>query len=228
MPRPLEGYDPMSDSNEQLDETQETADAAAEENVEETTETADTDHDDGDTADESEAKPPEGGKDDGFDRRRAEAKIRKANSEAANLRKRLKELEPLAKRAKELEDADKTEAERLQGQLAEAEKRIATLRDRAVISEVRALAADGFADKTDPEALLDLSTYVDESGEIDTARIESDLVDLLERKPHLGKPKTEPERKRPAPDRTQASSANKPTSQDPGDMFAGFVKSRLK
>lgn len=168
-----------------------------------------------------------------FDAARARAKIHKANQEAASLRKRLKELEPLAAKAKEYEDAQKTETERLQSQLTEREQEISKLRKRTVRSEVRALAAHSFADVTDPEAHLDLDGYIGDDGDIDTDRIKADLADLLERKPHLGKPKApepepeEPRRRRPAPDRTQASGANQQRTKDPADEFAGFVQSRL-
>ena len=89
------------------------------------------------------------------------------------------------------------------------------------------------ADVTDPEAHLDLDGYIGDDGDIDTDRIKADLADLLERKPHLGKPKApepepeEPRRRRPAPDRTQASGANQQRTKDPADEFAGFVQSRL-
>jgi hypothetical protein len=213
--------------NEQQNDAQET-----EATVEETEETTDATENDGDVGTNEGAdddKPQEGKpKADEFDAKRAQEKIRKANSEAANLRKRLKDLEPLAKRAKELEDAQKTEAERLQDQLKAAQDRAAAFRARAVKSEVRALAAGTFADATDPEAHLTLSDYVDDDGEIDTARIEADLAELLERKPHLGKPKAEPEKRRPAPDLSQASGANKQRkSADPAEEFAGFIQSRL-
>lgn len=165
-----------------------------------------------------------------FNEAQAKAKIHKANQEARRLRERLKALEPLAAKAKELEDAQKTEAERLQGQLAEREKELGALRARAVKSEVRALAASSFADATDPEAHLNLNSYLTDDGDIDADAIKADLADLLARKPHLGKPKptAEPEqRRRPAPDRTQASGANQTRVKDPADEFAGFVNSRL-
>lgn len=188
------------------------------------------DADDAGTSGDTDAddKPQEGKPaEEPFDAARAQAKIRKANQEAANLRKRLKELEPLAAKAKEIEDAQKTEAERLQAQLADREKQITQIRKRAVKSEVRSMAAEEFADKTDPEAHLDLDSYIGDDGDIDTDQIKADLADLLERKPHLGKPVKEAERKRPAPDKTQASGANKTRSKDPADEFAGFFKSQL-
>jgi hypothetical protein len=221
MPENEQQHDASAEQETEVEETEDSTDSG--DSTDEHGDDTGTDEgDDGDKSQEGKPKEPE------FDKKRAEAKIRKANSEAANLRKRLKELEPLAKRAKEIEDANKSEAEKLLGQLEAAEKRTATMRDRAVKSEVRAIAADLFADKTDPEVHLTLSDYVTDDGEIDTAQIEVDLAELLERKPHLGKPKAEPERKRPAPDKTQASSANgKRTSIDPAEEFAGIIQSRL-
>jgi hypothetical protein len=184
----------------------------------------------GNSEDTTADKPQEGkSAEQPFNEAQYKAKIHKANQEAANLRKRLKDLEPLAAKAKELEDAQKTEAERLQARLDEREKEIGALRVRAVKSEVRALAAATFADPTDPEAYLDLASYVTGDGDIDTEAITADLAALLERKAHLGKPKpAEPEqRRRPAPDRTQASGANQTRAKDPADEFAGFVNSRL-
>ena len=213
--------------NEQQTEAQETTDTTVDEQAEDTTGVTENASDDTSTDAGDGDKPQEGKPADEFDAKRAQEKIRKANNEAANLRKRLKELEPLAKRAKELEDAQKTEAERLQSQLEDAQKRISSLRSRAVKSEVRALASASFADPTDPEAHLTLSDYVTDDGEIDTDQIEADLAALLERKPHLGKQKPEPEKRRPAPDLSQASSANQKRKLDPAEEFAGFVTSKL-
>jgi alanyl-tRNA synthetase len=169
-----------------------------------------------------------------FDADRAKAKIHSANNEAANLRKRLKalekqnsELKPLAEKARKAEQENMTEVERLRAELTQRDEREAKTSARAVKSEIRAAAADLFADKTDPESYLTLSSYVDDEGEIDTTQIETDLTELLERKPHLGKPKADPPRKRPAPDPTQASSANNHRASDPSEEFAGFITSKL-
>lgn len=207
----------------------------SEQNTETTDETAETEEvatdvtESGDGGGEKDGgKPQEGKSAEEFDAKRAQDKIRKANNEAANLRKRIKELEPLAQKAQAAEDAQKTEAERLQSQLTDKEQQITKIRARAVKSEVRALAAATFADQTDPEAHLGLSAYVGDDGEIDTDQIKTDLAELLERKPHLGKPKAETGPRRPAPDRTQASGANQTRTKDPADEFAGFFKSRLQ
>jgi hypothetical protein len=173
------------------------------------------------------APEAEGSEEEPFDRARAESKIRKANSENKNLRERLKALEPLAQRAQELEDAKKSEQERLTEQLTAAEQRIQAVQQRAVRSEVKALAAADFADPEDAHAFLDLTTYVDEDGDVNTAAIQQDLKELLKRKPHLAKPvDTSP--RAPKADRTQGSSGNgNRTPNDPGEEFASFLNRSL-
>ncbi|KYK14279.1 hypothetical protein ACFZCM_03090 [Streptomyces rochei] len=173
------------------------------------------------------APEAEGAEEEPFDRKRAEAALRKKNSEAENLRRRLKELEPLAKKAKELEDAQKSDQERLTEQLTAAEKRIQTFQQRAVRSEVKALAAVEFADPEDAHAFLDLTSYVDDDGDVDTAAIQQDLKDLLKRKPHLAKP-TDTSPRAPKADRTQGSSGNgNRTPTKPEEEFAGWLKQAL-
>lgn len=157
------------------------------------------------------------------DVRKLREKNRKANSEAANLRKRLKELEPLAKKAKELEDAQKSAEERLSAQLQEEQTKRASLTQRAVKAEVRGLAAEKFADPDDAAAFLALDSYVSDDGEIDADQIKTDLADLLNRKPHLGKSTD----RRPAPDRSQGSSGNGKTKSDPAAEFAAFMGQKL-
>lgn len=75
--------------------------------------------------------PMDDSPDEPFDQDRAMAKIRKANSEAANLRKRLQELEPLAAKAKELEDANKSELQKLQETVDEFKSRATTAEAKA-------------------------------------------------------------------------------------------------
>ncbi|SES03398.1 hypothetical protein [Streptomyces qinglanensis] len=165
-----------------------------------------------------------------FDAKRAAAKIRKANSEAENLRKRLKELEPKAAELQRIKDAEKTESERLAGQLATANEQITKTRQRLVKSQVQALAGNTFADPEDAVGALDLDSYIDSDGDIDEAAIRADLDALLERKPHWAKPQPQPQEgpRRPAPDRTQASGANKTKAPDPAEEFAGWLSSQLK
>ena len=162
-----------------------------------------------------------------FDRKRAEAKIRKANSEAKSLRERLKELEPLAEKARQLEDAQKSEQERLTEQLTAAQERAAKATRAAVTSKVEALAATKFADPTDPVGELDLASLVDDDGVIDVAGISAALDEVLERKPHWARAESGP--RRPVPDRSQGSSGNgNRTHNDPAAEFAGFLNKALQ
>ncbi|WP_329472754.1 hypothetical protein OIE75_29840 [Streptomyces sp. NBC_01723] len=215
----------MPEENEQTSEQQDTG---TEETVEETATEADG------TEQQDDAQEAESG-DEGkpFDRKKFEAELRKKNSEAANLRKRLKELEPLAQKAKEFEDAKKSETERLTDQLAQANEQIAATRRSLVEARVQALAGAQVGERaafTDPEdavGQLDLSSYIDESGVIDASAIEADLQALLERKPHWAKTQPQEGPRRPAPDRTQASGANKKQAPNPRDEFAGWLSSKL-
>lgn len=162
-----------------------------------------------------------------FDRARAEAKIKKANSEAKALRDRLKALEPLAQKAKELEDAQKSDQERLTEQLTAAQAREAKAIRVAVASKVEALASKEFADPEDAAAALDLAAYADADGAIDTDAIRADLADLLKRKPHWAKPDEGP--RSPRPDRAQGSSGNgNRSTSDPGEIFGAYMKQRLQ
>ncbi|MFJ9985281.1 hypothetical protein ACIQUD_14835 [Streptomyces globisporus] len=214
------------------EETESTEQQQAETGTEETVEETATEAQDGtDTADdaqeaEAEEKP--------FDRKKFEAELRKKNSEAANLRKRLKELEPAAAELQRIKDSEKSESERLNDQLEAARTQIAKTRQRLVRSQVQALAGSpagdrpAFADPADAFGELDLDSYIDGDGDIDEAAIEADLQALLERKPHWAKAQPQEGPRRPAPDRTQASGANKSRPPAPGDEFAGWLKPQLK
>lgn len=217
----------MPEENEQSTEQVE---SSTEETVEET---ATEDNDSTETADDAqEAETGSEGKP--FDRKQAEAKIRKANSEAANLRKRLKELEPKAEELQRIKDSEKSESERLNDQLERAQEQIAATRKRLVTARVQAIAGASvedraaFADPEDAVGALDLGSYIDSDGDIDEAAIEADLQALLERKPHWARVQPPEGPRRPAPDRTQASGANKQRSLTPADEFAGWMKSQLK
>jgi hypothetical protein len=174
------------------------------------------------TEEKPKPKPPAKPK-EAFDLERAKEKIRKQNSEAENLRKRLREYE----------DRDKTESQRIADQLAQANEQVTKTRQRLVRAQVQALASASVGERapfTDPEdavGALDLDSYIDSDGDIDEAAIEADLQALLERKPHWAKPQPQEGPRRPAPDRTQASGANKKQAPNPRDEFDGWLKSRL-
>jgi DNA repair exonuclease SbcCD ATPase subunit len=203
--------------------TEQQADAGAEGAAEETATEADDTAESTDDAQEAETEASE----KPFDQKLANAKIHKANQEAKNLRERLKKLEPLAAELQKIKDSEKSETERLADQLATANERIAATRQRLVRSQVQALARAAFADPEDAVGALDLDSYIDSDGDIDEAAIKADLDALLERKPHWAKPQPQEGPRRPAPDRTQASGANKQRSLEPADEFAGWVTSRL-
>ena len=203
-------------------ETVEQQDTGPEETVEETA-TEGNGSEQQDDAQEAET----GSEEKPFDRKKFEAELRKKNSEAANLRKRLKDLEPAAAELQRIKDADKSESERLSDQLVAAQEQVTKTRQRLVRTQVQALAMTGFADPEDAVGALDLDSYIDSDGDIDEAAIRSDLDALLERKPHWAKTQPQEGPRRPAPDRTQASGANKQRSPDPADEFAGFIKARL-
>lgn len=216
----------MPEENEQTSEQQESG-------TEETVDEAATEENG--TEQQDDAQEAETGSDEKpFDRKQAEAKIRKANSEAANLRKRLKELEPKAKELQAIKDSEKTESERLNDQLAQANEQIAATRKSLVEARVQALAGAQVGERlafTDPEdavGQLDLTSYIDESGSIDETAIEADLQALLERKPHWARVQPPEGPRRPAPDRTQASGANKTRPLTPEDEFSGWLHSQLK
>lgn len=204
-------------------ESTEQQDTGTEETV---VETATEEQDGTEATDDAQEAPAEEEKP--FDRKRAEAKIRKANSEAEGLRKRLKELEPKAAELQALKDAEKSDTERLTDQLAAANERIDKTRKHLAKSRVQALAGGSFADSEDAVGALDLDSYIDGDGDIDEAAIEADLQALLERKPHWAKAQPQEGPRRPAPDRTQASGANKSRPPAPGDEFASWLKPQLK
>ncbi|MET7752316.1 MULTISPECIES: hypothetical protein [Actinomycetes] len=141
----------------------------------------------------------------------AREKIAKANREAANLRKRLKEAEPAITAAQAAKDAQMTELDKANERLTAADQRAEKFRDRAIRGEAKALAAD-FANPDVAVRLLgDLTGYVDDDGEIDTARIKSDLTNLLKTDPYLGRVQEQAGMK---PNRAQGQSGGEPLSDD--------------
>lgn len=103
-----------------------------------------------------------------------------------------KESRSHAARLQELEDRDKTEVQKASERATAADQRAAAMAQRAAKAEVRALAASTFADPSDAAAFLDLTDFVDDTGDIDSKGIEKALADLLKRKPHLGKESNPP------------------------------------
>lgn len=111
-----------------------------------------------------------------------------------------------AKKLADIEAAQQTEAEKLANAKEAAEKRAAAAYERAVQAEVRALAADGFADPSDAVDALHAAEYVNSEGEIDLDAIKAKLVGLLDAKPHWKKaPPAAPAAPKPRPDPGQGA-----------------------
>ncbi|WP_327222986.1 hypothetical protein OG229_02260 [Streptomyces platensis] len=209
---------------EETETTEQQAETGTEETVEETATEENGSTETTDNAQEAEA----GGETKSFDRKKFEAELRKKNSEAQNLRKRLKDQEPLLAELQKRKDAEKSDTDRLNDQLTRANEQITKTRQRLVKTQVHALAMPTFADPEDAVGAVDLDSYLDSDGDIDEAAIKADLDALLERKPHWAKSQPPEGPRRPAPDRTQASGANKTRTPNPRDEFAGWLSSRLK
>jgi len=134
--------------------------------------------------------------------------VNKARHEAKTLRERLKESEPKVAEYDRLAEASKSAEDRANEAATKAETRAGKLLSRAVSAEVKALAADTFADPSDASAFLDLAKYADAEGDVDVSAISADLSDLLVRKPHLGKPAAAQPAMKPNP--AQGRSASQP------------------
>lgn len=146
--------------------------------------------------------------------------VGKARNEAKGLRDRLKVAEPKAREFDAAVEASKTETDREKAAREAAEARAAASDARVVKSEVKALAAQTFADPEDAHAFLDLTDYVDDKGDVDTQRIEADLKNLLAKKPHLARGDG---RHAPRPDPSQGSSGTRPTP-GPREEFANLIR----
>jgi hypothetical protein len=144
---------------------------------------------------------------------RMKAERAAAKKEAATAKKQAAEL---ARKVQEFEDAQKTEIEKATAKAERAAQQAAKAVARAVAAEVKAVASGQFADPSDATDVLmrDPSKYVDTDGEIDTDAIETDLADLLDRKPHWAKPAPAvapaadpetPKKPKPKPDPGQGS-----------------------
>ncbi|WP_405909555.1 hypothetical protein OG742_37135 [Streptomyces sp. NBC_00828] len=159
---------------------------------------------------------PEGADKLGDEGKRALDRMKAERAEAKRLAAaEKKRADDLAAKVQDFEDRDKSELEKAQGIAERAAARAEAATKRAVTAEVRAAAAD-FADADDAIAFLDVASYANDDGEIDTEQIRTDLTSLLERKPHLRKAAaavTEPP-KGPRPDPSQGV---RPSSQ-PADF----------
>lgn len=142
-----------------------------------------------------------------LDRMKAEKAA--ARKEAAAERKKATEA---LRKVQEFEDRDKSELDKATSKAEKAQETASRAIKRSVLAEVKAAASD-FADVEDAAAFLDLSSYADDDGEVDTEAIATDLAALLERKPHLRRPAAVPEKKKqPKPDPGQGARPESPAT----------------
>ncbi|MFE0651049.1 hypothetical protein ACFVZH_20910 [Streptomyces sp. NPDC059534] len=123
-----------------------------------------------------------------------------------------KRADDLARRVAEFEDRDKTELDKATDKAQRLAEQAVKATRRAVLAEVKA-AASAFADPEDAAAFLDLTSYADDAGDIDTETIAADLEALLERKPHLRRATPEaPKPPAPKPDPGQGARPEAPAT----------------
>lgn len=141
--------------------------------------------------------------------------VGKSRAEAKNLRERLKAAEPKVTEYDRLAAASKTDLERAQEAITQEKTRASAALQRLASAEIRAALA-GVVD--DPAAIvedLNLSKFVDDDGEVDTAAIEA----------LKGKYATFSAPRKPRPDASQGSSGSGGNASDPAQAFAAFMKS---
>lgn len=115
------------------------------------------------------------------------AESRKWEQRAKDNKKALDEAAPKLKAYGEWEAASKTELEKANERVTQFEDQVVDLMRRAVQAEIRARST-GFIDTDVPFAYLqDLSQFVDDKGEIDTAKIDGELAELLKQRPALAR-----------------------------------------
>ena len=160
------------------------------------------------------------------------AAVNKKNTENRNLRQKLSAAETKARKYDEAQEADRGADEVAAEREREANERAQRATERMVRSEIRALAAARFADPEDAPAFLgEVSEFLAEDGEPDSDSIGSALDDLLERKPHLAKPTSDPSKPRPpAPNRAQGTSGSgsKPTKTTGTELGRDMFRDRHK
>jgi hypothetical protein len=155
--------------------------------------------------------------------------VRGARSEAKNLRDRLRDAEPKITEYDRLVEASKTELERAQESATAAESRIAKLLEQAVTAEVKAAAADRFADPSD--ALLALkgkeSTLFTEDGAVNGDAIKAALDELAASRPHWLK-NTAPQPPKPIPGQGGGTGVPSLTEQAAAAAKAGDVRQSMR
>lgn len=153
--------------------------------------------------------------------------VHKARNEAGSYRTQLRDVQGKAKEYDKLIADQQSAEEKAKAETVKYQEKATAYQKRAVKAEVKALAASDFADADDAAAFLDLTSYVNDDGDIDSAAIEKDLKALAERKPHLRKTDDNQPR-RPRADNSQGSGGNgRAPSGDNAAKLADFLNRQL-
>lgn len=190
---------------------------------------ADDDLDDEDDDDLDDEDDDDDGGDDQKDKRGPNARVARANREAAERRRALRPFkaflkkhdmtldeidEIVTKAAKGPSDSDEDEEVDVEALRRDVQRETTGRMNRRVVkAEVKRIAAHmGFADPGDAPLYVDLDDYeVNDDGDVDEEAIRADLKDVLKRKRHLkgGDSESDSEhgngRRRPKPDRAQGT-----------------------
>jgi multidrug efflux pump subunit AcrA (membrane-fusion protein) len=152
-----------------------------------------------------------------------QAQLTKANNEAKTARQQL-QAQKLAAQAATA--ATQTAEEQARAEQQANATRLQALLERSARSEIKALAADKFADPEDAAVYLKPSDFIDENGDVRSHELTAAIDELLIRKPHLAKAKGGSTTQRPAPDRTQGRTSGT-AATEPRDVFAGWLQNAL-
>lgn len=163
-----------------------------------------------------------------FDAERAKKLITNLRTELSSTKSKLQErtqAEQQAARAAQTAQAAALSAdEQIRASQIETQKQLQAMFERTARSEIKAFAADKFADPDDAALHLKAADYIDANGDVNTFELQRDVDDLLRRKPHLAKP-TGTTSRAPAPDGSQGRHA--PVAQEPRDQFAAVLQQQL-
>lgn len=158
--------------------------------------------------------------DDG--RKVVKAELDKARREAATYRGRARDAEA---RVAQIAQTQQTEEQTRTAQEAATAQRLQALVEKSARAEIKALAADKFADPDDAAVHLKASDYIDENGDVRSYELAAAIDDLLTRKPHLAK-QAQRQTRQPAPDQGQGR-GGAGAATEPRDVFAGWLNQQL-
>jgi hypothetical protein len=133
---------------------------------------------------------PDKGAQPGPDPAKLQAEVERLQALARKHEDRWKALVPKAKRLEEMEEASATEMERAVKAAREEERaQLASERSaanrRVAAAEVKSAAAGKLIDPSDAPRYLDLDSFINDDGDVDSDAIAKEIDQLVEKKPHL-------------------------------------------